>query len=168
MMTLTIWRHGMAEDAVRDRQRELTGSGRDDVGFGCRQFYHACKSRKIVHPSRILYSPWVRTAQTAEIVAAAFTHADLAAADVLQPGSDVASVDLALAGIIDTAGNDLHVVLVSHQPLVSQLVDHYLGGCGLVPALPPGGLVTLSLDFPAADGGTLLFWAFPPEFEVGV
>jgi len=166
---LTIWRHGTAGEAVVDRQRELTGSGRDDVGFGCHQFHTACKTWNVVHPTRILYSPWVRTTQTAEILAAAFTHAEKTAETALQPGSDVAAVNRALERLFDHAKDDQqHLLLVSHQPLVSQLVDYYLGSRGSVPQLPPGGLVTLSLEYPATDCGTLLFWAIPPEYEVGV
>jgi phosphohistidine phosphatase len=167
-MILTIWRHGAAQDAAIDRERELTVTGRDDVGFGCHQFHHACQARHIAHPERILHSPWVRTTQTAEIVASAFTHATLAPEPALQPGSKVGAVDRALAAVAGKRGSDRHVLLVSHQPLVSQLVDHYLGGAGTVPPLPPGGLVTMSLELPAADCGELLFWAFPPEFEVGL
>jgi phosphohistidine phosphatase len=168
MLVLTIWRHGAAEEAAVDRDRELTVAGRDDVGFGCHQFHHACRVRNIAHPDHILYSPWVRTVQTAEIVASAFTHATVAPDAALQPGSKVAAVDRALSGMVKGPGGNQHVLVVSHQPLVSQLVDHYLGDDGSVPPIPPGGLVTLSLDMPAADCGKLLFWAFPPEFGVGV
>lgn len=168
MPILTIWRHGTAEEAAVDRDRELTVAGRDDVGFGCRQFHHACRQRNLAHPQHILYSPWVRTTQTAEIVASSFNHASTAPATALQPGSKVAAVDRALAALFGKAGMDPHVLLVSHQPLVSQLVDYYLGDAGRVPVLPPGGLVTLSLVSPDRGCGTLLFWAFPPEYEVGL
>jgi phosphohistidine phosphatase SixA len=56
-------------------------------------------------------------------------------------------------------------VLVSHQPLVSYLIDHLLGEVALVPALPPGGLVTMDLAAPARACGRLLFWALPPQYE---
>lgn len=164
-MIVTIWRHGMAEAGAVDRRRNLTPAGRDDVGFGCRQFHETCASRGLVHPTVILYSPYVRTAQTAEIIAGAFTHAMVAEEKALQPGSDVLAVDVALNNCEKSAGAEQHVVLVSHQPLVSQLADHYLGEEGLVPALSPGGVVTLALDTPAAACGQLLFWALPPEFE---
>jgi phosphohistidine phosphatase len=164
-MIVTIWRHGMAEAGAVDRQRNLTAAGRDDVGFGCRQFHENCASMGLLQPTVILYSPFVRTAQTAEIIAGAFTHAAVSAETALQPGSDVLAVDAALGNCEKTRGADQHVLLVSHQPLVSQLADHYLGDAGLVPALTPGGIVTLALDTPAASCGQLLFWAVPPEFE---
>jgi phosphohistidine phosphatase len=163
-MILTIWRHGEAERGVNDRLRQLTGGGRDDVSFGCGQFHAACSARGIPHPQRILHSPWVRTVQTAEIVAAAFSPCTAAAEQALYPGSDVAAVDAAICA----DGTQEHTVLVSHQPLVSALVDYYLGEVGSVPFLTPGGLVTMSLDRVAPGCGKRVFWAFPPTYEEGV
>jgi len=167
-MIVSIWRHGVAEAGAIDRQRALTIAGRDDVGFGCRQFHHACESRGLVHATAILYSPWLRTTQTAEIIAGAFTHAEITAEEALAPGSDVAAVAAVLSQRATAGGEEQHVVLVSHQPLVSQLADYFLGDAGRVPALTPGGLVTLALDTPAAACACLLFWALPPEFEAGL
>jgi phosphohistidine phosphatase len=165
-MILTIWRHGTAEQGVNDRLRELAGSGRDDVGFGSHQFHAACLARHIQHPQKILYSPLVRTAQTAELIAAAFTHASMAAENALQPGSSLAAVDAAVDDAIST-DPDQHLLLVSHQPLVSRLIEHYLGAGSEVPFLTPGGLVTLSLLTTAPGHARLLFWALPPEYEAG-
>jgi phosphohistidine phosphatase len=167
-MILTIWRHGQAEEGTPDRQRVLTESGRDDVSFGCQQFHQASRTWSIPHPDRILCSSWLRTTQTAAIIAAAFPHAVVEEAGALVPTSDVAAVDTALSAFMDAENTDGHAVLVSHQPLVSQLVNHYLGGTGAVPGLPPGGLATLSLEFPGSGCGRLLFWASPPEYEASV
>lgn len=165
-MILTVWRHGAAQDGEIDRQRELTDSGCDDIGFACRQFHKACRDRAIALPTAILYSPWVRTSQTAEIIAAAYTRASCKAEPALQPGSRATAVDQALAEM--AFAESAHVLLVSHQPLVSHLVDQYLGDGGKVPGLSPGGLVTLSFDILAPSCGQLLFWALPPEYEVGI
>lgn len=168
-MILTIWRHGQAGDGTPDRQRELTGSGRDDIGFGCHQFNEACRVRRVSLPHHIRYSPWHRTTQTAEIISAAFTHAIATAVDDLLPSSTVVDIDAALFALAESGATDEHVVVVSHQPLVSQLVDYYLGGDpASVPPLPPGGLATLSLASNGQGTGTLLFWAFPPEYEAGL
>jgi phosphohistidine phosphatase len=168
-MILTVWRHGEAEEGVNDRIRELTSSGRDDVGFGCHQFRDACRLRSIPPPQGILHSPLVRTSQTAEIIAAAFTRASVAAAPALQPGSTLAAVDEAVDEFGGPDSGRHHILLVSHQPLVSHIVNHYLGDMGSrVPPLPPGGLVTLSMDIVAPACAALLFWAFPPEYEAGV
>ena len=163
-MLLTIWRHGEAEDGVNDRLRQLTGRGRDDVSFGCSQFHAACSGKGIPHPTRILHSPWVRTVQTAEIIAAAFSPCTVAAEQALHPGSEVAAVDAAICA----DGTQEHMVLVSHQPLVSAVVDHYLGEVGSVPFLTAGGLLTMSLDTVAPGCGTRLFWAFPPTYNEGI
>jgi phosphohistidine phosphatase len=170
-MILTIWRHGETEAGRIDSLRELTGSGLDDVGFGAHRFHAACDACNIPHPHKILHSPLVRTAQTAEIIAAAFTHASVTAVRALQPDSDIAAVDAAVSEYVDSDYSiecKQHTLLVSHQPLVSQLVDHYLGSSVHVPFLCPGGLVTLSLELPASACGSLLFWALPPNFEMSV
>jgi phosphohistidine phosphatase len=171
-MIVTIWRHGEAGEAFADRRRELTGSGRDDIGFGCQQFHLACAGRNMPAPDLILHSPWVRTRQTAELIASAFAHATIRPEEALRPGSEPAAVDAALDACMESqlksAACPQHVVLVSHQPLVSRLVDNYLGETGSVPPLSPGGLATLELDVAATDGGRLRFWALPPEYEASV
>jgi phosphohistidine phosphatase len=131
-------------------------------------FYQACRVRKVPQPQRILHSPLVRAAQTAEIIAGAFSRATVSTVMALQPGSPVVAVDAAVSGSIESNSYTQHVLLVSHQPLLSRLVEHYLAGTPSVPFLPPGGLVTLSLEVIAPACATLLFWAFPPEYEAGV
>jgi phosphohistidine phosphatase SixA len=167
-MILTIWRHGEAEEGVADRQRKLTVAGRDDVGFGCRQIHHACQVREIPQPNMLLHSPWARAVQTTEIIAAAFTHADVLAERALEPGSAMAAVEALVSRHTGVDSSKRHLVLVSHQPLVSRLVGHYLGDAGSVPSISPGGLVSMVLEVSAPASGRLLFWAFPPEYEVGV
>ena len=164
-MIVTIWRHGEAGRAVSDRLRELTETGTDDVGVGCRQFHDICHARHIPRPELVLHSAWVRTTETADIISSAFTHASVRPIKALQPGGSIETVDTALAEITASDPDLRHVLLVSHQPLVSYLVDYYLGSIGRVPSLPPGGLVTLDLQVPAVDCGQLLFWALPPHYE---
>jgi phosphohistidine phosphatase len=166
-MILTIWRHGEAEGGSIDRARELTSSGCDDVGFGSRQLHKACSIRGIPQPDIILYSPWVRTVQTAKIITAAYTHASASAEIALQPGNDLGAISVALSGVADSNPDAEHLLIVSHQPLLSRLVDHYLGEVGIVPSLSPGGLVTVSLELFEAACASLHFWALPPEYETG-
>lgn len=167
-MILTIWRHGTAEEGVNDHLRELTSSGRDDVGFGCQQFRQVCEQRQIPDITNILYSPLVRTTQTAGIIATIASSATLEQESALQPGSRLSAVDAVVTQFADDGGSDRHLVLVSHQPLVSRIVDHYVGAPGRVPPLPPGGFATLALELAAPGCASLLFWAFPPEYEVGM
>ena len=166
-MLLTIWRHGEAGRAATDRRRELTDKGFDDVGFGCHQFHAALAARGLPPPDQVLFSPWVRTAQTARVIASAFTHAAIQELAPLRPGATAQAVEAALVGMEASAPAPVHVVLVSHQPLVSQLVDHFLGAGNQVPGLPPGGFATLALEVVAPACGTLHLWAVAPEYEVG-
>jgi phosphohistidine phosphatase len=164
-MLLTIWRHGEAEPGKRDHSRQLTGDGRDDVGFGCQQFHDICAARGLPYPDRILYSPLVRTTQTAEIISAAFLQADMKVEGALRPECAVSGVDMAISNTFGTHPAAEHIVLVSHQPLVSNLVDSYLRNEGNVPFLTPGSLVTMTLEVVAPACGQLLFWACPPTYE---
>ena len=166
-MIVTIWRHGEAGLAVTDETRELTGSGRDDVSYGCHKINEHCQSRDLPVPSKILHSPYIRAVQTAEIIDAAFSHATMVPADGLTPSSPVDDVEACLTSELDTATGPDHLVLVSHQPLVTYLLDRWLGQRGLVPSLPPSGFVSIDMDVPGAGCATLKLWAFPPLFEAG-
>jgi phosphohistidine phosphatase len=165
-MILTIWRHGQAGSAPSDRIRELTPVGAGDLGFGCQQFLRFCEARSIALPTVILHSPWLRTTQSAEILAGAFSHATLTPDAVLGPDSSITEINQAIASYASDTVE--HLLLVSHQPLVSQLIDYYLGTPGLVPGLSPGGMATLELIEPAAGCASLSFWALPPEYEASI
>ena len=164
-MFVTIWRHGEAGSAVTDRMRELTDQGRDDIGFACQQFHAHCEASDIPHPDLVLYSEWVRTAQTKDIIATAFSHVRTRHSAALIPGCRPGDVDRELEGLFSSEDTPAHLILVSHQPLVSALIDYYLGEYGYVSPLSPGGLATLSLETPAAGCGTLAFSAQPPLYE---
>ena len=166
-MFLTIWRHGEAGVASNDRMRELTVTGVDDIGFGCQRFHAHCEARGIPHPQHILYSEWQRTTQTAVLIARAYNHARLLSSDALIPGRRPADVDAMLCALAEETGDaGSHLLLVSHQPLVSALVDHYQGVSGGSPGLMPGGFATLALEVPAKACGELLFIAQPPDYEI--
>lgn len=165
-MFLTIWRHGQAGTASSDRLRELTAAGADDIGFGCQRYHALCESSGIPHPDRVLYSEWRRTTQTAELIAGAFTHATLEPCDALVPGRRSTDVDAALDDLLgDVYEPDMHLLLVSHQPLVSALVDHYERERGRSPGLVPGGVAVVKLDAPAPGCGRVMFIAQPPEYH---
>ena len=164
-MLVTIWRHGEAGAAATDRERQLTPHGREDVTRGAARFVLHCEAGGFALPGTVHYSPWLRTTQTAEILAAGVCDHRSMALKALQPGSDTDRVDAELCALGAELDFEGHVLLVSHQPLVSYLADYYLGARGLVPALPPGGQVTLAMDYPAQGGASLKFWAFPPDYE---
>ena len=111
-MIVTLWRHGQAGSAASDRLRQLTGTGTDDIAFGCHQLHAACQGRGIPAPDVVLHSPWLRTTQTADIVATAFSSASLHPEAALQPGSTIPAVDSALQQLMDSRDKLQHVVLV--------------------------------------------------------
>ncbi len=140
----------------------------DDIGFGCHRLHDALHMRSLPAPDLILYSPWVRTTETAKIILSAFTHANSHELGALRPDSTVPAIESSLADLQVTTDGTAHLVVVSHQPLVSQLARHLLGAGHGVPSLSPGALVSLSLDVVAADCARLLFWAVPPEYEAAL
>ena len=166
-MIVTIVRHGQAGNAATDEMRELTGKGVDDVSFASHRLAALCHERSLATPERILHSTWRRTSQTAQILSAGLAI-PMAHFDALLPQSCVGDVDRGFASMVASSEPTQHYMLVGHQPLVSELVDHYLGDPGLAPSLPPGGLVTINFDVVAASCGSLLFWALPPEYHGGV
>lgn len=161
-MILTIFRHGEAGPASSDRQRELTTRGRGQLHIAARVFLRQCERRELPLPELIRYSAWLRTTQTAQLLAAAIPTADLEPEEVLQPGFGAARVAEALA----EGNGPAHLLLVSHQPLVSSLADYLLGDPGRVAPLLPGAFVTLSLAFIGAAGAELVCSAQPPGYEV--
>lgn len=163
-MIVSIFRHGEAADAANDRQRPLTQRGEREIANACAPFVSACEHAQVQLPSALLHSPWLRTTQTANILAEISNSTELVVCDALYPGGNVADVERTLDELLDE-GSD-HVMLVSHQPLVSYLLSHFLTDSSAVPPMAPGAWVTFSLDVVGARGGQLAFWAVPPVYEV--
>lgn len=163
-MFITIWRHGEAGSAATDRLRELTPRGREELALGSHRFLALCESKSLAVPDVILHSPWVRTTQTADLLAAALLTVRSSISEALQPGKTPADVDLALEQRC-AEHNSEHVLLVSHQPLVSTLVDYYLDAPGRVAPVLPGGLATLELSAFGRGCGLLKFALQPPGYE---
>ena len=163
-MWVTIWRHGEAGAATIDRERQLTDRGRVDLQRGAECFLAHCSDSELPVPDTVYYSPWRRTMQTAGLLTRALGAGAQSPLPALQPGSIVAAADAALVDLFANTDHNGHLLLVSHQPLVSQLTDFYLGTRGQVPVLPPGGQVTLDVDYPAPGSALLKFWMFPPEY----
>lgn len=167
-MIVTILRHGEAGSASVDAERELTPRGIDDISFAGRQFHNACEARGLPAPAIILHSAWLRTTETADIISRTFEGCSVVPEPALQPGGDTLGVTQMLQRIGEEHRGDAHVLLVSHQPLVSELADYYLGMANPVPGLSPGGFFTVNMDMPARNGAILLFWALPPEYQAGI
>jgi phosphohistidine phosphatase len=166
-MIVTIFRHGEAGYASVDANRSLTPRGIDDISFGAAQFRDACESRKLPAPTLFLYSEWLRTTETADILGLSYIGVPTRPERALIPGARCAEV-VAMLSRLDELEHPAHVVLVSHQPLVSELADYLLGHPNSVPSLSPGGQLTVDLPVAARDCASLVFWSLPPEYEAGI
>lgn len=142
-MKLWIMRHGEAEPtAARDSERALTAHGRTEVQRMAGLFDPAN-----LPFDTILASPYVRAQQTAEIVRQAVRfRGPVITAAWLTPDDSPRTV-------IEFLGerSEKGLLLVSHQPLVGQLIGLLVEGHrqAAVP-LPTAGVACLDTDFLAA------------------
>ncbi|PYB73586.1 phosphohistidine phosphatase SixA [Pseudomonas soli] len=145
-MKLWVLRHGEAEPwANSDAERRLTAHGREQV---LRSAAHL-----LGQPLQaIIASPYVRAQQTAALVHGALGFSEpVCTVPWLTPESDVQQV----IGEIERLGLE-HVLLVSHQPLVGNLVGQLEHGHGQQPApLSTASLAELEGDWPLAGLMTL-------------
>ncbi len=133
-MELFVLRHGPAADHAfdgGDAHRPLTPEGRARVAVVARVLAEE-------GPFTVLASPYVRALSTAEIVAAACGVTHLETRKALVPGGPFEEVLDELASPLLPA--DARVLLVSHEPTVSSLVERLAGrplrdGCGLASAI---------------------------------
>ncbi|GAC1536352.1 MAG: histidine phosphatase family protein [Myxococcales bacterium] len=118
MKRLYLVRHGIAVDhadpAGPDGSRPLTGKGRRRFARAARAF-----EQHLGKLDLILTSPLVRAVQTAEILAAATDHREVAVLEELHPGVAAATLFDALAG---RAGKARAVALVGHEPQLSSVL----------------------------------------------
>lgn len=117
-MRLLIMRHGEAEPYTgeqTDRDRKLTN-------FGSDQAQRAARSMVTAPPERVLVSPYQRTQQTAARVCAEIGRVEWQTCDWLRSG---APLHQATQELDQLRGNC--VLLISHMPLVSLLVEFYTG-----------------------------------------
>lgn len=131
-MELFVLRHGPAADHAfdgGDSHRPLTPEGRARVAAVAGALALAVEG-----PFVVLASPYVRALSTAEIVASACRVTHLETRKALVPGGPFEEVLEELVG-----STFPRVLLVSHEPTVSSLVERLDGrplrdGCGLASA----------------------------------
>jgi phosphohistidine phosphatase len=115
MKRLYLVRHGIAVDHADskgpDGSRPLTDKGRKRFTRAAHAF--AKRAGKL---DLILTSPLVRAVQTAEILASAVGHGDVAVLEELDPSHGVASLFEALGR---RAGKARSIALVGHEPQLS-------------------------------------------------
>lgn len=114
-MKLWVLRHGQAEPQTRtDAERELTAHGREEVLRSA--------AKLLGQPLDAIYaSPFVRTRQTAELVREALGLDEPARLVPWLIGDTDPKAIIAELDDLEKAGLE-HVLLVSHQPLVSLLI----------------------------------------------
>ena len=160
MIELLIVRHAIALDrdraiaeGVSDAERPLTGKGEKRM----RRIASAL-AEQFPAPARLLSSPYWRTRQTTAILADCWPHSPIEICPELAPGGD----PLALLQHCESIDGPL--VLVGHEPDLSELIGLLLGGqtCSFV-QLKKGGAACLSLSRPMRPGEATLHWLMTPK-----
>ena len=151
-MLLTLWRHGEAAYSRPDSQRPLTERGvqhvRATVGF----YRSLCQLRGLGRPIVCTHSPYVRTEQTASLIASELSLSEVFSQELLAPGqTDYVSGDY----LSEESG---HQLVVGHQPYLSQLIDVWCDTAAHT-SLSPGGFAIIELNAPCRGGGELLYHA---------
>ena len=162
-MNLYLLRHGIAQPqddntVTHDAERPLTGKG-------VKRMRKAAKGvRRLNIPfDSILTSPALRARQTAEIIATALNiEARLEEISGLAPESTVEHLMFGLTRYQDRA----HVLLVGHEPLLSNTAAALLGGrkpANVTLDFKKGSLCCIEIEtLPTANPGTLR-WLLTPK-----
>lgn len=116
-MKLIIVRHGEAGAAPVDSERALTPRGRQQV----QKITQALRDELQGHTAYA--SPYLRAQQTLELIAQGLNTSDWQTLDLITPDDDPALVLNWLA-----EQTTPHLMLVSHQPLVSRLISLLIEG----------------------------------------
>ncbi len=157
-MEVYILRHGIAEKTApggSDAERVLTEKGREKL----RQVLRLARSAE-VNPSLILTSPLIRAVQTAEVAAEIFSYRhEVVRTNALLPTASPHDVWQELR----SHKQESAVLLVGHEPLLSQTVGHLLGAPDLRVELKKAGLVRLSIDRLNPQPSGVLKWLLTPK-----
>lgn len=135
MIRVYLIRHGLAEadGSLPAEARPLSSKGRRRVRRTASAFSRLCED-----VDHYFTSPYVRAAQTAEIVAAATGHDELRVLDELRPEASPASIGRLLKTLGKLVGDGEGVVLVGHEPQLSRLAARLAGVPALALRFPKG------------------------------
>ena len=142
-MRLLILRHGDAVLGGPDQSRHLSDYGREQVHKQVLRHYQDINAVDVV-----VSSPYIRAAQTAEIVVQATAVKSIEWLDDLVPHGSLRLIEAFLQQ--HQASN---VMLVSHLPLVGLLIDYLTGETAS--SMGTASLASLSMDYPAQGLATL-------------
>ena len=113
-----------------------------------------------VRLDRVLTSPLVRAAQTAEILAAGVgCAAPLVTVDALRPGGRYDAVMAALGRL----GHDRSVALVGHMPSIGEIAARLIGAAAAAGLQEGRGLLHRNRTRCRPSGGGRLRWFLPPR-----
>lgn len=147
-MRLFILRHGQAETfAASDAERELTEAGRAEIRQVVRQ-----SADDLSAVTKLWVSPLRRAQQTADVVMEELGALPRETTDLLLPESTPSEILSILTGLEDSS-----YLLVSHQPLVGELVNGLCGKPNGYYPMDTGALANIYLEFPALGCGHLVW-----------
>ena len=158
MIELYVVRHGIAvgrESPVEDAFRPLTTKGRRRFRKTAKAFSRVARKLDL-----ILTSPLVRAVQTAEILASAAKHGEVAVLEELDPQVPVETLVEAVA--MRTNGAKA-VALVGHEPQLSELIAALAGVAPEELDLKKGAIVRLDMDDPSETGTADPRWTLNPK-----
>jgi phosphohistidine phosphatase len=148
-MQLYILRHGEAERiSTSDRQRQLTNRGKAEVKAVVERHAQA-----LANVDAIFASPFDRAQQTAAVVAEVLAHVTVQTLSIITPNNTSNDV-LAFLCKQDSAGT---LLLVSHQPLVSELVSELCDLPTHSVSMPTAALASIVLEPVGLGMGQLQF-----------
>jgi phosphohistidine phosphatase len=155
-MNLYLLRHGEAETrASSDAARQLTIKGREDVEYVAKQF-----AARQLPLEQCFVSPYMRASQTAEVF--------LRQLSVVVPRTttELLVPEVRASTVIDFLNKSIqaqHVLLVSHNPLLSELNAMLTeGNINDMYILATSELVCISLDVVGLGMGSTSFRLMPP------
>src|SRR5258708_4070556 len=139
-MELYILRHGIAEEGKpgqRDSERALTDEGRKKL----REVLRVAQ-RAGLNPDLMISSPYLRAVQTAEVAMDVLKYkGTLSQTPVLIPSSEPPAVWHEVRTHRDASS----LMLVGHEPLLSQVVGYVLGAPSLLVDMKKAALVRIDL-----------------------
>ncbi|HEX3703785.1 MAG TPA: phosphohistidine phosphatase SixA [Vicinamibacterales bacterium] len=156
--TLYLIRHGIAEERGEawpdDTKRPLTAEGMTRLRKQARGL-----ARLGIAFDVVLTSPFVRTRQTAEIIASAFDpRPHLATSDALTPEGTYA----ALLEDLAKHARRTHLALVGHEPGIGELAARLIGSRHPIP-FKRGAVCCIDVDTQPPSGPGALRWFLSPK-----
>jgi phosphohistidine phosphatase len=159
-MLIYVLRHAIADDAKpgeSDSARALTSEGRKKLSAVLDR-----AGKAGVSPSIILTSPYVRARQTARMAAQAFERED----SVIETSALVPSGSPELVwDEITEYRSEQQVMVVGHEPLLSELVKFLLNSPALRIDMRKAALVAISLESLRGAPRGALQWMLTPKLS---